>query len=364
MVNSSQRNVINVTEEWAIPQVAEALFSALRSEGPALAFGPVTERVVQSEVAVIVATSGSTGMAKSVAISASALTASARAAHKYLGAKSGERWSLILPIDHIAGINVLIRSIELGTATLDNRGAKILVPAEFVSIVPTQLHRALNGDQQLLEHLQAAKRVLVGGAKTNEHLIRDAKLQQIEIVTTYGMTEMCGGCIYDGTPVSGVEARITDAGQIQLRGPSMAMGYLNNQELWRELTSDGWFTTSDFGSITDSHVEVTGRIDDQIITGGKKVSLSLVESTAGEIFPELNFIAFAIPDAQWGEKLCLAADHDFDHDHLRQVMISKFGAEASPKEILILEKLPMMGIGKPDRKFLQDLLERSEVGRE
>ena len=365
MVNSSQRNVVHATEEWSIPQVTQALFSALRGEGPAVAFGQVNEASVEPEIAVIVATTGSTGSAKSVAISASSLIASARAAHKYLGAKSGQRWSLLLPIDHIAGINVLVRSIELGTATIDNRqiGNRVgepYTPAEFLSIVPTQLHRALNGDQLLLEHLRAAKKVLVGGAKTNEHLVRDARLQNIEIVTTYGMSEMCGGCVYDGHPLEGVESRITETGLIQLRGPSMASGYLNAPELWQELTKDGWFTTSDLGELSDSHLEILGRSDDQIITGGKKVSLAVVESTASEVFPEINFTAFAVADAEWGEKLCLAADKSFDNDRLRQVLVQRFGPQAAPKEILIVAALPMMGIGKPDRRALEALIASSE----
>jgi O-succinylbenzoic acid--CoA ligase len=147
--DTSQREVLQISEHWSINEVMDALLLALRGDGPALAFGDATHTHVPENCAVIITTSGSTGIPKEVALSATALISSARASHKFLDAHVGERWSLLLPLTHIAGVNVLVRSLELGTIPQN-----IESNVEYTAIVPTQLHRALTKDSQLLEHLK------------------------------------------------------------------------------------------------------------------------------------------------------------------------------------------------------------------
>ena len=136
-------------------------------------------------------------------------------------------------------------------------------------IVPTQLFRALNGDTKLLKHLQGCKAVLVGGAAIDDSLLALAKAQGINCVTTYGMTETSGGCVYNGEPLPGVEIKIEET--IQIKGPMLA----------RVATQDGFFVTQDLGFIEDGKLFVTGRADDVIISGGKNISLSAVERLFG-----------------------------------------------------------------------------------
>jgi O-succinylbenzoic acid--CoA ligase len=330
----------------------QALKAALDGSGPALTFGHTDRQSVPAECAIVIPTSGSTGTPKDVALSASSLRASARASHEYLGAQSGERWSLLLPITHIAGINVLVRAIELGTEPVD-----MDVDAEFTAIVPTQLHRALHGEEKLLRHLQNAKAVLVGGAASSSSLLEQANSAGITTITTYGMSEMSGGCIYNNAPLKGVEVRIGDDSSIQLAGPMQAMGYLNAVDLWKNSTDGKWFITSDSGEIRGDQIFVTGRLDDQINSGGKKISLSVVDNFLHDKFPRQRFASLAIADTEWGDKLVLVVDGSMDPGMIKEALRTEFGSHAVPKEILFNKQIPLISIGKPDRKKLRELFE-------
>jgi len=358
MPKSLPREVIHVQQEWPIAQLIQALRMALDGQGPALAFGPITHSHVAKNIAVIIPTSGSTGMPKEVALTSKALIASAKAAHKYLKAKKNERWSLLLPINHIAGVNVLVRSISLQSEIIDLRGKNTKGSAEYTSIVPTQLYRALNGDSDLLEHLQSAKAVLVGGSPTSDDLLEDAKSKNINVITTYGMSEMSGGCIYNGKPLPGVKVKIKKHHMIALSGPMQAKTYLNDEKAWKATTSKKWFVTSDFGDYKKGKLIVHGRVDDLIISGGEKISLSAIEGTLNESFPDQRFMACAAKDAEWGERLALASDGQIEVEKIKGILKDKFGNHAVPKAFMPSVELPITSIGKPDRKKLLTQFER------
>lgn len=359
MENSSHRELLCLAES-PIPEVMVNLAAAFVGTGPALCFEPIAQRHVPVPVAIVVATSGSTGGPKEVGITAKALLASARASNKFLGAKFGQVWSLLLPLKHVAGINVLVRSLELGTAPIDLRNATQYPKADFTAIVPTQLFRALNGDTQLLEHLKNCRAVLVGGAALSDSIRRSAADAGIEILTTYGMTETCGGCVYNGTPIAGVEVD-TSNGAIKIKGSTIAHCYLNDEQAWRDSFADGWFVTSDLGTYIDGKLTITGRADDVIISGGKKISLSSIESTLQEKFKQNEFAAFTIPDAEWGSALhiAIAGEHAISTEEIASYLEASLGVVAKPKGFLILSALPMIGVGKVDQKALaQAVVER------
>jgi O-succinylbenzoic acid--CoA ligase len=279
-------------------------------------------------------------------LSSAALIASANASHKYLGATPGDSWSLLLPTTHIAGLNVIVRATALGSRVIDNRNTENYVDADFVSIVPTQLYKALTSDSKLLEHLTAAEAVLVGGAPLSDKLKKEAANKHVKIITTYGMTEMSGGCVYNQKPLDGVDVKISDAGLIQLSGPMIASGYLlANGQLEKFADSDS-FDTTDLGEITNGMLKVLGRVDDVIISGGEKISLSAVEEIIKQILPKMDLIAFAMADDLWGEKLCLASTSLIDIEDLRTSLDSIL----TPKEIFLFEEIPTTMLGKPDRK--------------
>ena len=340
------RDLIPIQAEWSIPQLQENLAVALEGSGAALSTTQTQTKQVANEVALVVNTSGSTGDSKSVVLSSAALIASANASHKYLGATPGDSWSLLLPTTHIAGLNVIVRATALGSRVIDNRNTENYLDADFVSIVPTQLYKALTSDSKLLEHLTAAEAVLVGGAPLSDKLKKEAASKHVKIITTYGMTEMSGGCVYNQKPLEGVDVKISDAGLIQLSGPMIASGYLlANGELEKFADSD-WFDTTDLGEITNGMLKVLGRVDDVIISGGEKISLSAVEEIIKQILPKMDLITFAMADDLWGEKLCLASTSLIDLDDLRTSLDSIL----TPKEIFLFEEIPTTMLGKPDRK--------------
>jgi O-succinylbenzoic acid--CoA ligase len=208
------------------------------------------------------------------------------------------------------------------------------------------LYKALTSDSKLLEHLTAAEAVLVGGAPLSDKLKREAASKHVKIITTYGMTEMSGGCVYNQKPLEGVSVKISDAGLIQLSGPMIASGYLlANGELEKFADSDS-FDTTDLGEITNGMLKVLGRVDDVIISGGEKISLSAVEEIIKQIFPKMDLITFAMADDLWGEKLCLASTSLIDIEDLRTSLDSIL----TPKEIFLFEEIPTTMLGKPDRK--------------
>lgn len=346
------RSINNVSAQAAMDDLARALSGV----GPALAFGPSTSHEVPASIAIVVATSGSTGAAKEVALSSRAIIASAKSSNDFLGARFGDTWSLLLPLTHIAGVNVLARSLGLGTAAIDLRIAVEFPKADFTAIVPTQLFRALNGDQLLLNHLRDCKAVLVGGAALTDELHSQAKDAGINIVTTYGMTETCGGCVYNGIPLDGVDVEIRD-GYIAIKGAVLATTYLNNEIEWLESLQDGWFLTKDLGSFDSGILSVRGRSDEIFISGGEKISLFAVEAAIRKDHPAAAFAAFTLDDAEWGSALhiALAQNSDISQEEISDSLTRALGHVAKPKGFLIIAEFPYTPIGKVDRRALIEL---------
>lgn len=355
---SSQRELLHVGAACSIPQVMTDLALAISGVGPALGFGECSATSVSSNICVVVGTSGSTGSPKEVGISASALISSARASHKFLAATPGQQWSLLLPMTHIAAVNVLIRSLELGTNPIDLRTADKYIDADFTAIVPTQLFRALNGDALLLNHLKNCKAVLVGGAALPDAISKQATALGINLVSTYGMTETSGGCVYNNQPLDGVALKISPHGLITISGPVLASTYINDEKRWSQSFVDSSFITSDLGIITDDKLTVEGRSDDVIISGGEKISLSAVESALRSRFPNIECAAFAVPDAEWGSALhvAIAGKSTISTDEITSFLSDSLGKIAKPKGFIALPLLPLIGIGKIDRKALSLLI--------
>jgi len=343
MDNSSQRKILRVSPACETPLLARDITAALAGNGPTLGFGEVSSEFGPSQAAVVIGTSGTTGAPKEIFLSSHALVASARASNAFVGAKLGDTWSLLLPLTHVAAVNVFVRAFELGTIPVDLRNHSGEYPrVNFTAIVPTQLFRALNGDDQLLKHLQGAQKVLVGGAALSSTIRNQATAAGISVVTTYGMSETSGGCVYNGEILEGAEVEVR-GGSIFIRGSVLAL----NLEL-----SDGWFETNDLGEFVDEKLVVIGRSDDVIISGGENLSLNSVENILNQSFPNTQFAAFSVEDPQWGQTLHIAVVGEADSGSISSVLEEKVGAFAKPKGIHSLNSLPLLGIGKVDRKRL------------
>ncbi|QLL24537.1 hypothetical protein DLE04_02220 [Actinobacteria bacterium IMCC26103] len=361
MEMSSQREIRAIDPTWTLAQLRAHLDKAIKGDGPALTPSPISVKTVPAEISLVVSTSGSTGDAKEVGLSAAALLASSRATNNFFGAKAGQTWSLLLPLTHIAGINVLMRSLELGTTAIDGRQITGAYPyADFTAVVPTQLFRALNGDSHLREHLCSAKAVLIGGAALDSKLADQARTAGINIVESYGMTETCGGCIYGGLAIGGTSFAIDGNGLIKISSEMLASTYLNDPSGWGSKFKNGYFLTSDLGEIINGKLKIIGRADDVIVTGGENISLLKIEAIIHQVFPEIECAAFAIADPQWGQALHLAIAGSVKPDSaaINEILSKQISAAAKIKGIIYLDRLPRIALDKVNRQELAAIAKR------
>ncbi len=303
---------------------------------------------------VVIETSGSTGSPKRVVLSRAAMRASADATQARLGGPG--QWVLNLPPTFVAGVQVLFRSVRAGTGPVlstDPGAAREQLTADrtYVSLVPTQLGRALrDGTAGALCSYTA---VLVGGGPLDPGDRREAEGRGIRVVQTYGMSETCGGCVYDGVPLDGVEVRI-DAGQVLLRGPVLFDGYAGDPGRTAKALRDGWFHTDDLGEVVDGRLWITGRADDVVITGGVKVPAGTVASRLAGHPGIAEAAVVGTPDPEWGERLVafvVPTGKVPAPTELRRLFPEQGWA---PKQYVALGALPLLANGKPDRVALRE----------
>jgi O-succinylbenzoic acid--CoA ligase len=369
------------------PHLPEALAVALDGSGPALrvlARRPAVdsshdEPRVPASVAVVVRTSGSTGAPRDVLLSAAALRASGEATLRRIGGPGS--WLLVLPPDHVAGLQVIARAALSGTAAVvappgsfqasSFAAATAGLPADgrrYTSIVPTQLVRLMD-DEAGRAALRSYDAVLLGGSGIPRALLDDAFDADVRIVTTYGSTETCGGCVYDGVPLDGVRVRLDDEGRVLLAGPVLADGYLGHPDLDEAtfaVDDEGtrWLRTSDLGRFDPvGRLEILGRADDVIITGGVNVQPGPVE----DLLVTLPFVREAcvvgVPDDEWGQSvvavLVVGPSGPPPLAEVRALVTGRLGAAAAPRSLVVVSALPTRGPGKPDRRAAAVLAARS-----
>ncbi|KRE35948.1 hypothetical protein ASG73_14850 [Janibacter sp. Soil728] len=331
------------------------------------------------DLAVAIATSGSTGTPKLSLLTAAGLIASADATAERLGGHG--QWLLALPAHHIAGLQVLLRSVAAGTTPVVLDPGSVtpfdLVQAtagmhgerRYTSLVPTLLARLVE-DPLGLEALRRFDAILVGGAATPRTLLDRARSEGVRVVTTYGMSETGGGCVYNGKPLKGVAARAGADGVLELGGAVVAHGYLGRES--DAFTTEGgqrWFRTGDLGSVDgDGRVSVTGRADDIINTGGLKIAPRVVEeAVVAHIAAVTEAVVVGVPDPQWGQSVALAVVTspggppvgpvpEGGVAEIRDMLRPHLEAAALPRRVLVVAELPMRGPGKPDRTAVARLL--------
>jgi o-succinylbenzoate---CoA ligase len=385
------RRLRAVLVDRATPRFTELLASALDASTPGPAIVPVDARLpavqldtllraldpdevedaggittvssarhgVSEDTAVIICTSGSTGEPKGVRLSAAALLHSARASLTRLGAGPGERWLCCLPVTHIAGIQVLVRSLISGTepylAASADQQTIAGAGCSHISLVPTQLARLDPAS------LAGYKSVLLGGAAAAAGQVERARAAGIPVVTTYGMSETCGGCVYDGRPLDGVtaEVRDEDGGRIWISGPVLFQGYVGGEP------AGDWFRTGDLGSVgAGGRLIIRGRADDVINTGGHKVLPGEV-ATVLQACPGVRDAAvLGQSDPEWGERVVAVVVPTDPRDPptlkmLRMHVKERLPRYAAPSRVVLVDAVPLLPSGKPDlmrlRQGLSDL---------
>lgn len=385
-------------------------------------------------IALVVGTSGSTGTPKRTALTARALAASAAATEQFFGSNSdaASQWLLALPAHYIAGAQVLARSVLAGTAPVIARSViepvhfspEVFLQAvermssarRFISLVPTQLHKLLesaDADSHLgadiHEALGSFTGILLGGAPASADLLAAATALGLNTVTTYGSAETAGGCVYSGSVLPGVRVELvpeegmpavpdTDGkpaqvGRIWISGAHLASGYIGDAARTAEhffTAADGtrWYRTDDYGLLSPANdpdstthgseprLQVLGRSDDVLISGGVKISARAVATVLEEHPAVREACVVGLPDARWGTAIAAAvtlvpsagaaATSTENRPALNEELCAllrarcaeKLGAPAAPKQLSILPDFPLTSTGKPDRAEIYSILDR------
>jgi o-succinylbenzoate---CoA ligase len=345
--------------------VRDALIAAMRPGDP-------VETVDDDHVALVVPTSGSTGDPQGVLLGAAALRASADAAHARLGGPGC--WLLALPTTHVAGLMVLVRSVVAGTAPgvvdltagfradaftaasrnfFDRRASR-----RYTALVPRQLAVILDAGGAALDALTAFDAVLVGGSHPAPDLLARARAADVHVVTSYGMTETCGGCVYDGVALDGVTVATSADGRIKITGPVLAHGYRLRPELTAQAFVDGWFVSTDLGRIDgDRRLAVFGRVDEVAVSGGVNVPLAAVDGLLAGHPAVASAAVVALSDPSWGQRLvAVLVPRDPVHpptlESIRAYVAARAPIAHAPKALVLAGSLPRLPGGKVDRKKL------------
>jgi O-succinylbenzoic acid--CoA ligase len=307
----------------------------------------------------VVETSGSTGAPKRVVLSRAAMRASATATLARLGGPG--QWLLNLPPTYVAGLQVLFRSVLAGTEPVVQDGcfadaaAALTGQRRYLSLVPTQLTRMLRSEADLAA-LRSFRTVLVGGARVEPALRQAAAEAGVTVVATYGASETCGGCVYDGVALDGVAVVVGADRRIRIGGPVVFDGYDGQPELTAEAKQDGWYRTQDVGRLDeDGRLEVLGRVDDVLISGGVNVPADAVAARL-RAHPAVSAAeVVGVPDAEWGQRVVAVLVGDLALEDARRWVADELPRTWAPRDLVPVGEIPLLDNGKIDRVRLLEL---------
>jgi O-succinylbenzoic acid--CoA ligase len=314
---------------------------------------------VEPGAAAVVTTSGSTGEPKAVVLGADAIRFAADATHQRLGGPGD--WVCALPTAHVAGLMTIARAVVAGTRVRFARPDLADLPdpdgRTYLSLVAAQLDRALI-DSRLRALLPDYAAILVGGSAVPTGLRDRAGEAGLRVVTTYGMSETCGGCVYDGAPLDGVRVEIQsdgddpDVGRLSLGGPMAFSGYRLRPDLTRGVLSGDLVRTNDRGRWLDGGLQVLGRIDDVVISAGVNIDLAAAQQACDEVFGPGVLALLAVPDERWGSRIVALTTADHGLDEVRDRLEPRLGRATVPRELRRVASLAYTSIGKIDRTAL------------
>ena len=353
--------------EWSSAEQPRAEWSRASPSGSAQpSEWPRSGERAPQNVALVIETSGSTGVPKRVALSVDALLASAAASAGAMGGQG--QWLLALPAHYVAGAQVLVRSLTSGTEPVyyGDRNFDPLRFAEltgeldgdqlYTSLVPVQLARIVEAAEGGANDVGVALRrfdgILVGGQSLDARLRDRAESLGARLLTTYGSSETAGGCVYDGFPIGTTRVRAVDQ-LLEISGPTLAEGYIGEDERTAVSFHDEggvrWYRTGDLGDVVDGRVTVRGRSDNVIISGGEKVLLDAVERVVRAVPALGEVVVVAADDDEWGQVPVVVATGSDDLEDLRERVVRELGRAAAPARIVTVAALPRLRSGKPDR---------------
>jgi O-succinylbenzoic acid--CoA ligase len=319
---------------------------------------PVTEQ----DAAAVVTTSGSTGDPKAVVLGRAAIRFAVDATHDRLGGPGD--WVCALPTQHVAGLMTIARAVvadrEVQFARPDLGDLPDAGDRTYLSLVAAQLDRAL-AEPALVRALRRYAAVLVGGSAVPGSLRERARDAGIRVVTTYGMSETCGGCVYDGEPLAGVRVELDD-GRISLGGPMAFLGYRLRPELTRAVLSGDLVRTSDRGRWHGGRLQVLGRLDDVVVSGGHNVDLAAAQRACDAEFGGGVLALLALSDQRWGVRVVAVTTGELGLDEVRERLEPALGRAALPRELRRVARLAYTSIGKIDRTALLRAWQKGDDG--
>lgn len=317
------------------------------------------------DVALVMATSGTTGPPQLVELRRSAIEAAIRASATVLGCGPDDPWLACLPLAHIGGLLVVLRGVILGAPVRIHEGFDVASFIEalqtdhiaFTSLVPTALHRVLDSGADLGD----LRAVLVGGAAVPDAIAARLNATSTRCVATYGQTQTCGGVVYNGVPLPGTGLRIAPEGEVEIGGATIMTRYRDDADATRNaLTPDGWLRTGDVGFLNDDGLlRIQGRLSECINSGGEKIWPAAVEECL-RTHPLVKDIAVVgVPDATWGECAVAIAIPANAHTppslrELREYVAARLASYMAPRELFLVDTLPTTALGKPQRAVLQE----------
>ena len=312
-------------------------------------------------VAVVMPTSGTAGAPKLVELHRVAVVVAVSRSAKRLGASPEAPWLCPLTPAHIGGLLVLLRAAILGApVTVHERfdPERLVRDAEgaaFASVVPAMVRRLVASGLGL-----HGLTLLVGGDELDAETAGAARARGARLVTTYGLTETCGGFAYDGIPLDGMEVRLDAEDSIEVSGSTVMENYrLDPAATGAAFTTDGWLRTGDLGAIDDGgRLAIHGRADHVIRTGGEKVWPEEVERVLSG-HPKVADVAVAgRPDLEWGARVSAfvvprAIDDPPSLDELRVLGADHLARFKLPRELSLVAEIPRTRTGKVRRHALR-----------
>ena len=332
----------------------------------------VEQDVIFENTALAICTSGSTGNPKAVEISQQALLENHEIINNKLKGKAN--WVLAMNPAFIGGFTALSRGVldqgwtygltETGKFNVDTFTKASLVAAEKnpsirTSLVWAQLMQLINSDK--IETLRMYDAILVGGSKVDTEILEKLKKEGLKLISTYGMTETCGGIVWDGYPLPEVELKIIEkdefgTGRISIKSPTNASGYRNKIDLDRETFQDSWVLSQDLGQINSGVLTVVGRIDEVVITGGTNVSTKAIEEVISTCSGVEEVAVLALEDEVWGALIAAIVVGEFDRTEIENKVVARLGKAAKPRIIFDAQNLPFLPSGKLDLVKLKEMV--------
>lgn len=303
---------------------------------------------------VFIATSGTTGAIKLVALSKRAILASAAAVNARLGATRDDVWAHVLPIFHVGGLGIYARAHLSGASVIAmewDAQRFAAADATLASLVPAQVHDLVRAKLAPPPRLRA---ILVGGGVFDRALQQEARNLGWPVLATYGMSECCSTVAVEDVLLDHLEARRNDDGRLAFRGASLFTGYVTEAGL-TDPKVDGWFVSDDLGEVDGRTLRVLGRGADFAKVGGESVDLlrldAIVRSIAGD-----DAAIVAVPDERLGQVIHLAVTRD------AELIRGAFNARVAPFEraraVHIVDAIPRSALGKLLRARLGEMIVR------